>query len=65
MVKVEEINQSHAQMIDVVMYVLLNQISWTCENGIQFNQNTEAVVNKVKAQNDKGKIKMIANELFN
>lgn len=30
----------------VLMYALLNKISWICENGIQFNQNTKPIVDK-------------------
>jgi len=42
---------------------LLNRISWTYENGIQFNQNTQAVVNKIKEQKDKEIIQKLAQEL--
>lgn len=47
----------------VTMYALLNQISWTCENGIQFNQNTRPVVNKEKENKDKEIIRKLASEL--
>lgn len=47
----------------VTMYTLLNKISWTCENGIQFNQNTQPIVDKEK--NDKKVIKQIVAELDN
>lgn len=45
------------------MYALLNQISWACENGIQFNQNTKAVVDREKMHKDKDIIKKLADEL--
>ena len=47
----------------VTMYALLNKISWTCENGIQFNQNTQSIVDKEKEKNDKKIIKLIVAEL--
>lgn len=47
----------------VTMYALLNKISWTCENGIQFNQNTKAEVDQEKAKKDKKVIRMLATEL--
>ena len=37
----------------VMVYALINRISWACENGIQFNENTKAVVDKEKEKNDK------------
>jgi len=48
----------------VVMYALLNQLSWTCENGIQFNQNTSSVVNREKEKADKETIQAIVAELY-
>jgi aminoglycoside phosphotransferase (APT) family kinase protein len=48
----------------VVMYALLNQLSLTCENGIQFNQNTDAVVNAEKEKSDKEIIQAIVAELY-
>ena len=45
------------------MYALLNQISWTCENGIQFNMNTASVVNLKKRDRDRHLINKIAKEL--
>lgn len=47
----------------VLVYALLNKISWACENGIQFNQNTQAIVDKEKMKKDKEMIKAIAKEL--
>jgi aminoglycoside phosphotransferase (APT) family kinase protein len=54
---------SQEQRTLVTMYALLNQISWTCENGIQFNQNTQPIVNREKEQHDKLVIKELAAEL--
>lgn len=47
----------------VTLYALINKISWTCENGVQFNQNTKAIVDKEKANLDRVMIKKIAEEL--
>ena len=47
----------------VTMYALINQISWACENGIQFNLNTKAIVDEEKKQKDKALIKKLALEL--
>lgn len=47
------------------MYALLNQISWTCENGIQFNQNTQPVVDRNKEYRDKIIIEAIRKKLKN
>jgi aminoglycoside phosphotransferase (APT) family kinase protein len=59
----DEMNLSEEQKKLVTMYALLNQISWTCENGIEFNQNTQPIVNKEKEQKDKAIIKDLAIEL--
>ncbi|OAI48511.1 hypothetical protein AYO45_04735 [Gammaproteobacteria bacterium SCGC AG-212-F23] len=47
----------------VTAYALLNQISWACENGIQFNQNTKAEVNIERMEKDKQLIKLLTKEL--
>lgn len=47
----------------VTVYALLNEISWACENGIRFNQNTKAEVNKEKLEKDKQLIKLLTKEL--
>jgi len=47
----------------VTVYALINQISWMCENGIQFNLNTNTKVNKMKMEKDKALIKAIMAEL--
>jgi len=61
----DKLGLSEAERKRVTMYALLNQISWTCENGIQFNQNTQPIVNKEKEKNDKKIIKQIVIELDN
>ena len=37
----------------VALYALLNRISWTCENGIKFNENTTAEVDWKKDEQNK------------
>lgn len=32
----------------VLFYALLNRIAWSCENGVNFNQNTSSIVDKEK-----------------
>lgn len=56
-----ELNQEQRNL--VTMYALLNQISWACENGIQFNQNTKLVIDKEKELKDKDLIKKLTAEL--
>lgn len=58
-----KLNNSERQL--VLMYALLNAISWTCENGIQFNQNTKPIVNAAKMEKDKDIIKQLSLELSN
>lgn len=57
----EELALDKEQYQLVILYALLNQISWACENGIQFNQNTKPVVNWDKANKDKARIKKLFN----
>jgi len=61
----EELALDKEQYQLVILYALLNQISWACENGIQFNQNTKPVVNWEKANKDKARIKKLFNLLRN
>ena len=56
-----ELSEKERQL--VLVYALLNKISWTCENGIQFNKNTRAIVDKEKMENDKKIILALAGEL--
>ncbi|HAU0283159.1 TPA: aminoglycoside phosphotransferase family protein [Legionella pneumophila] len=51
LIKELELTQSEQQLI--IVYALLNQLSWMCENGIQFNQNTKPIVSWEKAEADK------------
>jgi aminoglycoside phosphotransferase (APT) family kinase protein len=50
----DELGLNQEQRNLVTMYALLNQISWACENGIQFNQNTKAVIDKEKNAKTEG-----------
>ena len=59
----DELGLNQEQRHLVTMYALLNQISWTCENGIQFNQNTKAKVDEDKKRRDRSMIKKLASEL--
>jgi len=61
----DELRLNEKEKKRVTMYALLNQISWTCENGVQFNQNTKPIVDKKKEQLDKKIIKAITAELGN
>ncbi len=56
-----ELNETERKR--VTMYALLNKISWTCENGVQFNLNTQPIVDKEKEKNDKKIINEIMTEL--
>lgn len=58
-----ELNLDKKQREIVTVYALLNQISWACENGIQFNQNTKAHVDREKMEKDKELIRILAQEL--
>jgi hypothetical protein len=53
----------HLQRPIVTMYALLNKISWACENGIQFNQNTSTKVDWERAICEKKVIKSLAKKL--
>jgi hypothetical protein len=46
----QSLNAEQRKMVSV--YALLNRISWATENGIQFNQNTKAVVDEEKLKRD-------------
>lgn len=47
----------------VTMYALLNRMFWTCENGIQFNQNTNSTVDREREANDKKVVDQLLAEL--
>ncbi len=59
----DELDLTLEQRALVTMYALLNKISWACENGIQFNQNTKVEVDQKKMKRDIEVIKMLAIEL--
>lgn len=48
----------------VSMYALLNRISWACENGIQFNQNTTGIVDQERERSDKEIIDILYKRIF-
>lgn len=60
---IEQLCLTLEQIEFVKMYSLLNKISWACENGIQFNQNTSPEVDFLKAVEDKKIIIKLAKEL--
>ncbi len=57
----DELKLSNSQKKIVRVYAIMNRISWTCENGIQFNQNTKPVVNWEADKENKKVIKLLAN----
>lgn len=59
----DELGLDHEQRGLVTMYALLNKISWACENGVQFNQNTKSEVDLEKATIDKAMIRILADKL--
>lgn len=52
-----------AQKEMVTVYALINQISVMCENGIQYNQNTNPNVDRSKEQQDKKVVAALAEEI--
>ncbi len=58
----DELGLDDDQRAKVTLYALINAISWTCENGIQFNQNTKTIVDKEKERKDKIIIKALIDE---
>ncbi len=58
----DELELDDEQRTKVILYALINAISWACENGIQFNQNTKTVVDKEKERKDKIIIKALIDE---
>lgn len=59
----DEMNLAADQRKIITLYAFLNQISWTCENGIQFNQNMRPVIDREKEWKDKEIIKILIAEL--
>lgn len=60
----DALNLNDAQKNMVTVYALLNRIAWMCENGVQFNLNTQPVVDRQEEQKDKVVIWEMARELF-
>lgn len=59
----DELELSLEERKIVTMYSLLNQISWACDNGIEYNQNTQSNVDKTKEVLDKKILKALSCEL--
>lgn len=57
----QNLNQEQRKI--VTMYALLNRISWACENGIKFNQNTNSIIDKKREVEDKKIIGELYKEL--
>ena len=60
---INELHLNGAEQRLVIVYALLNQLSWMCENGIQFNQNTKPLVNWEKAEIDKKILQQLVSSL--
>ena len=56
---------NYQQINMVTSYAIMNRISWTCDNGIQFNQNTNTVINEKKLIDDKKIINILLEESRN
>ena len=59
----DELGLSQEQRKLVTAYALFNRIFWTCENGIQMNQNTKAVVDQASDKENKEVVRALAKEL--
>lgn len=59
----EELGLDNEQRRIVSMYGLFNRIFWTCENGIQMNQNTKPGVNLEADKENKKIVKLLSEEL--
>jgi aminoglycoside phosphotransferase (APT) family kinase protein len=62
---VKELDLTPSELQYVTVYALLNQFSWMCENGVQFNQNTKPIVDEGKRKRDKEIVLQLASELWN
>ena len=60
----DELGLSLEERKIVAMYSLLNQISWACDNGIEYNQNTHDRVDKAQEALDKDVIHKMIQGLF-
>lgn len=61
----DEQNLNEEQRKMVLVYALLNRISWASENGIQFNQNTKAEVDEERLKRDGEAINILWEEYDN
>jgi aminoglycoside phosphotransferase (APT) family kinase protein len=61
---VRELDLTPSELQYVTVYALLNQFSWMCENGVQFNQNTKPIVDEEKRKRDKDIVLQLASELW-
>ena len=59
----DALNLSAEQRKLVTMYALLNRVFWTCENGVQFNQNTSRKVDQARMKQDKAVVHALNAEL--
>ena len=59
----DALNLTAEQRKLVTMYALLNRAFWTCENGVQFNQNTNTRVDQARMKKDKATVKALNAEL--
>lgn len=57
----QRLNSEQREIVGV--YALLNRISWACENGIQFNQNTSSTLDHEKERRDKETIRFLRGAL--
>ncbi len=60
LIEKQKLNNKEKKIISV--YALLNRISWACENGIKFNQNTNGIVDKRREKRDKRIIDILYKE---
>ncbi len=59
----DALNLTPEQRKLVTMYALLNRTFWTCENGVQFNQNTTKRVDQARMKADKEAVRALSLEL--
>jgi aminoglycoside phosphotransferase (APT) family kinase protein len=59
----DELGLNAGQKKVVTAYALMSALAWTAENGIKFNENTTAVVDKEKEVADKKRVQGLASEL--
>lgn len=59
----DELGLNDEQRKVVTAYALMSALAWTAENGIKFNENTTAVVDKQEEIEDKKRVQGLASEL--